>query len=355
MDYEIDFLPVGEGEKSGDAIAVCFGNLTADHTNRKVFVIDGGTKKSGEDIINHIHNQYGGNHVDAVISTHPDSDHASGLTVVLESMDVDNLIMHRPWNYAGVIKDAFERRQTVFGLAAKMREELEMARELETIATRKGIKIHEPFSGLNGYDGALMVLGPKQEYYSNLLPHFRSTPEVKEELSLFQKIAQPTKEAKEAIEWLAETMDIETLDDEGGHFSAENSSSAIVLLSFGTDKILLTGDGDIVALTAAADYAQSQGIDLSALRLFQVPHHGSRHNIGPTILNRIKSKHSIVSAGPEGEPKHPAKKVTNALFRRGSQLCATQGKIVCFHSSSILPRKGWTSAPLIPFYNSVEK
>ncbi len=352
MDYEIDFLAVGEGERSGDAIAVRFGNLTTAPVSQRVFVIDGGTKKSGEDLVNHISQYYGGDHVDAVFSTHPDSDHASGLTVILEKMKVDNLIMHRPWNYAGAIKDAFTNRPTLLGLAAKMREELEMAHELESLATRKNIKIFEPFCGLNGYGGSLLVLGPNQEYYQNLLPHFRSTPEPKESIGLLQKIAQP---AKEAIEWVAEAFNIETLDDGCEHFSAENSSSAIVLLTFGNDKILLTGDADIVALTAAADYAVSQGIDLSTLKLLHIPHHGSKQNVGPTILNRIKGQQAIISAAPEGVPKHPAKKVTNALIRRGSQPYATQGKGICFRSANMPTRTNWTAAQTIPFYNSVEK
>ena len=41
--YEIDFLPVGSGERSGDAICVRCGS-PGDY---KVMVYDGGTKESG--------------------------------------------------------------------------------------------------------------------------------------------------------------------------------------------------------------------------------------------------------------------------------------------------------------------
>ena len=46
--YEIDFLAVGEGEKSGDAIALRFGSLLTDPPQQTVFVIDGGFKDSGQ-------------------------------------------------------------------------------------------------------------------------------------------------------------------------------------------------------------------------------------------------------------------------------------------------------------------
>src|ERR1043165_9201459 len=85
--YEIDFLPVGES-KSGDAITVRFGNLLGAQPKQTVVVIDGGFTDSGEDIVRHVKRYYGTDRVDIVISTHPDSDHISGLEVVLEKCKV---------------------------------------------------------------------------------------------------------------------------------------------------------------------------------------------------------------------------------------------------------------------------
>jgi len=48
MAWEVDFLAVGEGEKSGDAIALRWGNLSGPRTEQTIFVIDGGTQDSGE-------------------------------------------------------------------------------------------------------------------------------------------------------------------------------------------------------------------------------------------------------------------------------------------------------------------
>jgi beta-lactamase superfamily II metal-dependent hydrolase len=125
-----------------------------------------------------------------------------------------------------------------------------------------------------------------------------------------------------------------------------------VLLTVDGYKLLFTGDAGIPALTAAADYAASLNIGLDDLRFMQVPHHGSKHNVGKTILNRIKAKTAYVSAGANA-PKHPAKKVTNALIRRGSTVCVTAGKHVYeFNGTSL--RSGWVPAQTVPFYDQVE-
>jgi beta-lactamase superfamily II metal-dependent hydrolase len=103
MGIEIDFLPVGNGEKSGDAIALRFGNLFGKRSGQIVMVIDGGTLESGAALVEHIKSFYGTSTVDIVLSTHPDADHASGLSVVLEELVVGQVWMHRPWEHCSEI------------------------------------------------------------------------------------------------------------------------------------------------------------------------------------------------------------------------------------------------------------
>ena len=98
-------------------------------------------------------------------------------------------------------------------------------------------------------------------------------------------------------------------------------------------KLLFTADAGIPALTAAANYAAGLNIRLDDLRFMQVPHHGSKHNVGKTLLNRIKAGTAYVSAGANA-PKHPARKVTNALLRRGATVCVTAGKGLCHRFGS---------------------
>lgn len=349
MAFEIDFLPVGEGEKSGDAIAVRWGNLSGLRAEQKVLIIDGGTLDAGKNLVSHVQNYYGTDYVDAVLCTHPDIDHACGLKIVLEELDFGFLLMHQPWNHAGEILDLFKNPFTATRLKEKLKKAITTAHELQEICDKKGKKVYEPFTGTT-WDN-IRVLGPSREYYQQLVAQFRETPAAVYSLpSILQKAVGT---AKETIEWVAETFDMqyESLDD-SGETSPENNSSAIVLLSVDGCKVLFTGDAGIPALTAAADYAATLGISLDDLRFMQVPHHGSKHNVGKTILNRIKANHAFVSVGPTA-PKHPARKVTNALIRRGATVCATRGKIVC-HPFGAPIRAGWVSAENVPFFNQVE-
>jgi len=82
--YEVDFLPVGDGEKCGDAIAFRFGRLLANPPQQTVVVIDGGFKDSGAALVQHIRDYYKTENVAAVISTHPDNDHASVMGLLTE-------------------------------------------------------------------------------------------------------------------------------------------------------------------------------------------------------------------------------------------------------------------------------
>jgi beta-lactamase superfamily II metal-dependent hydrolase len=349
MAFEVDFLAVGEGEKSGDAIAVRWGNLAGPRAEQKILIIDGGTLEAGKNLVNHVQNCYGATFVDAVLCTHPDIDHACGLRVVLEELDFGFLLMHQPWNHASEICDLFENPFTPTKLKEKLQKAITAAHELQGICDDKKKRVYEPFTGMT-WDN-LRILGPNKDYYQELLAQFRDTPVAAYSLpELFQKAIAS---AKEKVEWVAEKLDMqyESLDD-SGVTSPENNSSAITLLTVDGYKLLFTADAGIPALTAAADYAKTLNIRLDDLRLMQVPHHGSKHNVGKTILNRMKASNALISAGATA-PKHPARKVTNALIRRGATVCVTAGKNTC-HQFGTSGRSGWISAVTVPFYDQVE-
>ncbi|MCS7159458.1 MAG: MBL fold metallo-hydrolase [Gemmatales bacterium] len=371
MAYEVDFLPVGEGERCGDAIALRFGNLTGRRDEQQVWVIDGGTKESGEALVAHIKKYYGTDRVDVVVSTHPDSDHASGLSVVLEQMKVEVLLMHQPWNHAEDIRHLFDdERVTPSGIEERVWRALQDVRELEKIATRKGIKIIEPFSD-NGYiefspQAKLYILSPSVAFYRQQLANFRCMPEVEKKQDamarLIEALRAEAKEAARAVEtWFKETL----TDPEPNATSAENNSSVVLLFELDGKRLLFTADAGVPALTEAADRAAAYGVDLKTVHFIQVPHHGSKRNVGPTILNRILGpirptedsydKTAFISASKEGQPKHPAKKVVNAFKRRGANVFATQGEGLWHHSSDAPARKGWSAATPLPFYQEVDE
>jgi beta-lactamase superfamily II metal-dependent hydrolase len=362
MAYEIDFLAVGDGERSGDAVAMRVGSLTSAQ-EQTVVVLDGGTKESGEKLVNHIKSFYGTSVVHAVVCTHSDADHASGLTEVLENLAVQHLFMHLPWNHVSDLEDQLKKASPTDDVRQHFRKSLACARDLERLAQKKNIPITEPFSDTLSTTGSFVVLGPSKAYYESLLESFRCSDELEllRRPSLLQKVALG---AEKTIKWIAESWSTETLvEPEEDATSAENNSSVILLFRDSGPKFLFTSDAGVPALTKAAEFAEALKIDLKQASL-QVPHHGSKRNVGPKILDRIVgpkllvqtqgTKTAIVSAAPDGAPKHPSKRVVNALMRRGAKVIATQG-INILHYSTDAPGRNWSAVVPLPFYNQVEE
>lgn len=328
MPFEIDFLPVGDASKSGDSIALRYGYGQLLPGQQTVAVIDGGTQEAGGKLVEHIRREYSSDRVDYAILTHADLDHVAGLKVVVEEMDVRFLFMHRPWEHAAAIRDMFASSFSTTRLAEKIRRALEAAHDLEQLARRRRIQIMEPFAGGGTRDGAVTFLGPTQDYYQSLICAFRETPEPSEGMVSVLSVARAT--ARSAVRWIKETLSVETLED-NGETSAENNSSVISLFHWDGQQVLFTADAGIPALTRAADFA---GIDLTRLNLLQIPHHGSRRNVGPTILDRVRALHAVISVCKDGAPKHPSKKVINALIRRGTGVYCTSGKLLNYSAGS---------------------
>ena len=362
MAHEIDFLAVGDGERSGDAIALRYW----DGHSYRIHVIDGGDQAAGQRMVQHIHNWYGApRYIDAVICTHGDDDHSSGLREVIKSFDVGGIWMNRPWMYADLIIDSFkDGRMTVASLERHLREEYPILEEIEEIATERGILIHEAFQGrpVGGFE----ILAPTKSRYLNLIPEFSRTPEQSGSHQSYQRawsnpLAQAARSVRAAAEWVAETWGIETLE-EHAETSASNESSVVQLATLGSERILLTGDAGVISLSEAADYAKSRGYDLPGIDVIQVPHHGSRHNVSPASLDlwlgrplpkaETRGTAAYVSVGKESKT-HPRKKVVNAFIRRGSKVYSTKGNSVSHRRETPL-RQGWGPVMALEFSERVE-
>jgi beta-lactamase superfamily II metal-dependent hydrolase len=346
--YEIDFLPVEHGEKSGDAIS---GRFSVDGSGSRsvTFVVDGGYAEDGESLAAHIRRYYGAERIDLVISTHPDADHVTGLKTIVEQFEVGELLMHQPWAHS---PDVAKMAGTRFAeaRAPKLREALRAADDLYSLAVLRGTRVTEPFAGLERFDGALLVVGPSLEFYEEQLSGFRQPSAV---ARLTEAMKGLVTEARRRVR---ESLTEENLSD-AGETSPENESSTILLLSVDERRLLLTGDAGHQGLGHAADVLE--GIRAADFAFVQVPHHGSRRNVGPTILNRILGGYpasgrgtSFVSASQES-PKHPSPLVTNAFARRGYEVVSTEGKAIR-HGHEAPPRQGWYPATPLPFVTNVE-
>lgn len=369
MLYQIEFLPVGKGEKSGDAI--CLRYSLDNGLNWVVGVIDGGDQDSGEAIVAHVRGFYNVDHIDFVLCTHPDKDHSSGLAVVLEQMSVGLLLMHCPWECAEHIFDRVnDGRTTLESLRKKLIDGHPHAFNLYQIAVRNRIPLHRPYSNIDGPGiPCLTILGPSVDYYLEKLINFRSITGVTEDGSHLFDLADRGMVRgiiERAVNWVAENWDVETLVDPAPNdTSSENSSSVITHFNFGGEYALFTGDAGVEALSLAADRMEQLQLPLQNFFFFQAPHHGSKRNLGPSVLNRLVGHPrgvldrqanftSYISAAPEGEPKHPNKRVVNALKRRGAQVYCTKRVVISHNSNGIGNRQGWIDAEELPFYSHVE-
>jgi beta-lactamase superfamily II metal-dependent hydrolase len=352
--FEIDFFPVGEGSRSGDAIVVRFGQVNSSRDKQSVVVVDGGYSTTGDALVKHLQDVVGTDRVDLIISTHPDTDHINGLCTVIETLEVDARWMHLPWDHTEDLARLFhDGRITDNSVSKKLRDELTGARILAEAALERGVPVTEPFTGVTAFDGLLRVLGPSVDFYEKQLIEFRSTPEPSR-LGPLAKMAETTRLVRESF-------GVETLKD-GGTTSAENETSVITLFDFDPKRVLLTGDAGIAALDLAADQLDSLGLT-QKLDFIQVPHHGSRHNVGPSILDRMigpktspepRNVTAYVSAAPGGGPKHPSRQVTNAFTRRGARVFVTEGNQL-FHNHNGCPRPGWVEIEPLPLFDEVEE
>lgn len=337
---EIDFLPVtsetGEGTtKSGDAIV---GRLFDELGQQKVFVVDAGFRTTGEAVLAHLDKFYDTDVVDLAVSTHPDADHLNGLQTVVEQGHVGELLIHQP-------REHTDRRLSEFS-------NLEAVDDLLAAARVNGTTVSSPFTGERRLDGHLVLLGPDKDFYEQTLDDQLDEVAAGEKSFNFSSAVRGIRNLLDSA--VGALPFEETLTDLG-ETTPRNESSVVTLIRVGAGRVLLTGDAGREGLARAADeYERIIGtFQSNPLWVFQAPHHGSRRNVGPTLLNRVLGprnapwgQNAIISAG-QGAPKHPSAKVVNALSRRCHQVLATRGTIYNYPWNT--PRRtGWSSAQTLP-------
>jgi beta-lactamase superfamily II metal-dependent hydrolase len=352
--YEIDFIPVDSGKKNGDAITI----RITDNGVTKIYVIDGGTKASGQNLVNHIKEHYNTNVVDYLINTHPDLDHVSGMTVVMEQLEVKELWMHKPWEHANeIIDDILDNRVTVNSLTNRLQDSLKIAKQLEQMAIEREIPIYEPFQG--DKIGHFYVLSPHADWYNELLKGFNNIPAT----TKLTFVSEAVKTFSDTVKTIFENWNIETLTEDGST-SDKNESSVVLFGQLPNDfKMLLTGDAGLKSLNLAYDYALNNNVDLKICEFIQMPHHGGRRNVSPTLLDKLigpklpegtkSTKIAYVNTSKDC-PEHPKKSVSNAFKRRGAAVIATNGQSKC-NRWGYPTRADWVNVTPIPFYNQVEK
>ena len=96
---------------------------------------------------------------------------------------------------------------------------------------------------------------------------------------------------------------------------------------------LLTGDAGIRALTEACDFVEATSLPLRQFNFSQAPHHGSRHNVSPSLLTAGRSEgrggqkigHTAFVSAAQKIWYRSTQVATNAYTRGGVSVYRTDG------------------------------
>ena len=104
-------------------------------------------------------------------------------------------------------------------------------------------------------------------------------------------------------------------------------------------------------------------MDFSKLQIVQVPHHGGRHNVTSSILDKILGpvqyvpekdyKWAFVSVGNGSD--HPKRCVTNAFWNRGWNVYVSSTGSLHGVKGVGFPERKWKSQDPVGFSSKVEK
>lgn len=363
MKYELDFIGINEETKDADAIGIHW----IENDVHTIGVYDGGFSAHGEALKETIEKYYfteSKKDIDFVICSHSDQDHVSGIKKILEENTVKKLYMNRPWNYIDELyENVNDGRITKKSLEERLKKNYKFVNEIEEIAEENGVEICDAFEG-TVIEDRLTVLHPSEEMYISLIAEsnkndFLDNAINKSNSEIFSSIREAI---KKVYNWITETWSSESLR-ENVSTSAENETSIIVCGDMDDEKFMLVGDAGIRALNAANDYYSSltNGTLKDDVDIYQIPHHGGRHNVSPSVLNSIigdivdegttATKTAFVCAGKNSD--HPLKMVVNAFIRRGVKVHVASGHTINHHKG-IDSRSGWTTSIKESFSSNVE-
>lgn len=356
--FEMDMLAVGDKSKSGDAILLRYGDLNAGGKMQKVVLIDGGyssTASKIKDILKRYYkcrNSHGKYVIDFVFLTHTDLDHISGLVELANDNDIEIkcVFMHRPWEEVDKSKFS-DGRFTDESLKRRLKDLFAKANELVE-ATPNAIHMPcTPESYKCELGAKFHILGPSDELYCDLVAQSEKTPKAADAVNERQ-LFSVTDNAEE--ENFIEGQEIDWDDNEST--SLINETSLVLLFEYNGNRILFTGDSGKIGLYEAIEYAHYKNIDLENLDIIKMPHHGSRKNVNPEIMDNLgksgTSCYISCVAGDEGH--HPSKRLINLLNQKKFRVVTTSGSTVWRHHNAPL-RNGYKSVVPVPYYKTMEK
>ncbi|MDE6068250.1 MAG: MBL fold metallo-hydrolase [Treponemataceae bacterium] len=362
--YRIDFIGEKESEKDFSSILVYF---ETDKNKKVLGVYDGGFESTGRVLLEHLEKHYfnyfkdGKRKLDFIVCSHPHDDHVSGLKYLIENCEVQNLYMNRPWKYADeLFKYRTDGRITQESLERQLKEIFSSVDDLEAIAAEKSVNIVDAFAGAKIED-EIYVLSPSIDFYKKLIIECCEKLETK--INIKESSEGLFSRVKKYILNIIEEWNKETLKEDVST-SPENEMSIVLYCNAGNESFLLTGDSGLRGLGNAIEKAGKKGISIKdSVSFYQIPHHGSRHNVSPSLLNEllgeikddshISTKIAVASVCKDSD--HPLKVVTNAFIRRSVKIYSTKDGNIISYSYKLPSYDGWTFLKEGEFSNKVEK
>lgn len=347
VNYEIDFVGNGSSEDA-DAIAIRWKDEDEFY---HVCVYDCGTEYQANKMIDLINNYYfyGINDseriIDAIIISHPDKDHISGIIKIMEEFQVGAMYFNKPWDYSDELVEMADNYNSADYLTSKLKKNYSKLSEIEDYANEKGIPIYNAFQGTE-ICGELIVLSPTEEDYIKYLLNSEKTPVKSVTESSFQK-AEYNHES-----WNSDNLLVEPATTE------ENESSVVIwgLHSAYDKRFLLLGDAGVCGINSALDYANDGNIRKKT-QFYQVPHHGGRHNLDTDTMNHLvgnilgensdSGKKAFISVGKDST--HPRWCIVNAFKRRGVKVYKTNGGTIRHYIGDMPKREGWVRLEELDF------
>jgi beta-lactamase superfamily II metal-dependent hydrolase len=322
MSLEIDMLDVS----NGDAIVVRY--VGDNGRTEWVGLIDGGeTEDDGMKVVQHVRRYTVREEIDDMICSHSDSDHIGGLPTVVRNIGVGRVWIHDPARHIDMSAVRWHWQRSYSTAARKIEKSMQQCSDFLAHLDRMRIPRAEPFAGQEV--GLFQVLGPTRRYYEELLQQFDKLDGV--------FVEEERAEEPIYLSQFKEAANPDAVIDEDNETSAENDSSVISRIVYNGSVLLFTGDAGVPALERAIiPYG------VSNVTWLDMPHHGSKHNVNSSVLNRLMPDVAYFSA--RGTRKHPSVAVINALKRRGCTCYSTHKSGNLLHPIGIGLRQGWVPA-----------
>lgn len=198
-------------------------------------------------------------------------------------------------------------------------------------------------------EASITILGPTSKFYKTCIANCEKTPQQANNVENLPQ-SQGGKGAiafepyvKGKIKW-----------DDSESTSPINESSLIFLFEYEGTKVLFTGDVGKEGLSKAIKYAHDNNIKLNDCSIIKMPHHGSRKNVNPAIMDAfVGSRVLYYSCASDDLGHHPSQRLINLMNEKKFKQFSTSGSAL--HYGKNAPDRGWETASVFVSSDKIEK